>query len=302
MRGIPQFGHTAEFAFVFGTEQQQSDYIWGLLFAGIFILCFFLNWTILISIFKCLGQRKVRFLSGSEFKVPYSSRWPMIIHTAFIITNITLVIFTALLVSKGLTKLESGINTIHSNSQMVNQIIDEVSSFVDAIDNTVREGISLWNATISLLKNNFCPGADLTVETGTDFDAIIENITTFLNRLGNFLQVNIADAQEASCTASNTGDSIESTSYNIQLKIWQSIIFIIPFSVFSIIFISGVLLAWFDWSFKWLTSLITWLMLPLFIIWVIICWVCCGAMAIGASANAGMSFLKYVWVDGTTIF
>ena len=226
----------------------------------------------------------------------------MIIRTAFIIANITLVIFTALLVSEGLTQLKSGIYTLYSNSRTANQIIDEVSSFIDAIDNTVREGISLRNATISLLKNDFCPGGDLTAETGTDFDAIIENVTTFLNRLGNFSQANIADAQEASRTASNTCDSIESTSDNIQLKSWQSLIFIVPFSVFSFVFISGVLLAWYDRSFKWLTSLITWLVLPLFFIWVIICWVCCGAMAIGASANAGMSFLKYVWVDGTTIF
>ena len=236
----------AEFASFFGTKQQQSDYIWGLLFAGIFILCFFLVWTILIPIFKCLGQRKVGFLSGSIFKVPYGSNRPMIVRTAFIIANITLVIFTALLVSEGLMQLESGINTFYSNSQTANQIIDEVSNFINAIDNTVREGISLQNATNSLLKNDFCPGGYLTVETGTNFDAIIVNVTTSLNCLGNFLQANIMDAQGASHTASNTGDSIESTSDSIQLKSWQSLIFIIPFSVFSIVFISGVLLAWYD--------------------------------------------------------
>lgn len=294
MRGIPRFGHTAEFAAIFGTEQEQKDYIWGLLFAGIFILSFFLVWTILIPIFKCLGQRKVGFLSGSAFKVPYGSKRPMIIRTTFIIAAITLVIFTALLVSEGLTELETGINTLYSNARTANQIIDEVNSFINAVDNTARASVSLRDATISLLKNDFCPGGNLTAETGTDFDAIIENVTTFLNSLGDFSQAKIASAQEASQSASNTGDQIESTCNNIQLKDWQSLMFIVPCSVFFVVLISGVLLAWLDRSFKWLTSLITWLVLPLFIIWVIICWVCCGAVAIGASGNAGASFFKCV--------
>jgi hypothetical protein len=289
MSGLPRFGHTNDFAMAFGTEEQRSDYLYGLLFAGVFILSFFLVWTILIPVFMCLGQRKVGFLSGHAFQVPYGSKKPMIYRTVFLTATITLVIFSTLLVTKGLTQLNNGINTLYDNSVKVNGIIADAQNVLETVVQTSEAAASLRNATESRLQEReFCPGANLSAVTGADFDVIIPEVISVLNDLGNFSQGEMTNVQEALDQAADTGDDVEYTFNNIQINDWQSLIFIVPFSIFCFVFIVEALLAWFNKSFKWLTRIIKWLVLPLFFILVIICWACAGAIAIGASANAGM--------------
>lgn len=116
MHNLPRFGYPNNFAYLFGTQQQQSEYIFGLLFAGCFILAFFFVWIILLAVFKCLGPRKIGFLSGNPMKVSYGSKKPLIIRITFILAAITLVAFATTLVTQGLTQLRNGVGTLHASS------------------------------------------------------------------------------------------------------------------------------------------------------------------------------------------
>lgn len=116
MRDLPRFGHTKTFSFVTGSKEQRQDYLYGLLFAGVFIIAFFLAWTILLAVFKCLGQKKVGFLSGKPFKVPYGSKKPKRVRTAFFVAAVVLVIFAFLLVFKGLTQVKTGVSNVYRSS------------------------------------------------------------------------------------------------------------------------------------------------------------------------------------------
>jgi hypothetical protein len=212
----------------------------------------------------------------------------MIYRTTFIIAAITLVVFMSLLVTKGLTQLKNSINTFHQNAVEVNRIINNVEYLLDTVDQTTKSAVSLRDETLSRLQDGeFCPGGDLSAVTAGEFDVIIPQVISILNGLGNFSQEETEDVQRALDQAADTVGDVEETSDNIQVKDWQSLIFIIPFSIFCLVFIVGVLLAWFDISLKWLTRLITWFVLPLFFILVVVCWGCAGAIAIAASANAG---------------
>jgi hypothetical protein len=212
----------------------------------------------------------------------------MVYRTTFIIAAITLVVFMSLLVTEGLTQLKNGIGTLNQNAAEVIRIINDVEYFLDTVDQTTKSVVSLRDETVSRLQDGeFCPGVDLSAVTAGKFDVIIPRVISFLNRLGNLSLEQIEDVQGALGQAADTVGFIEETSDIIQVKDWQSLIFIIPFSIFCLVFIVGVLLAWFDISFKWLTCLITWFVLPLFFILVVVCWGCAGAIAIAASANAG---------------
>ena len=147
---------------------------------------------------------------------------------------------------------------------------------------------SLRDELVSKLSNDsFCPGVDLNAATREDFDAIIQNTTTFLEDLGNFSLAKVDDTQEAVQTAQDTTEAVRRTSENITPSDWQSLIFIVPFSVFAVVFLVGVALAWYERDVKWLIFLLRWIVLPLFIILVVICFILAGAIAITASANAG---------------
>jgi hypothetical protein len=71
MAGIPRFGHTSDFSNVayLGSSGGQ-DYIVGLLFAGCFLLMFFLTWSIVLVVFKI---SVTGFLSGEPFINPHIS-------------------------------------------------------------------------------------------------------------------------------------------------------------------------------------------------------------------------------------
>jgi glycopeptide antibiotics resistance protein len=286
MRNLPRFGHTSDFALLWGNEAEKSDYIYGLLFGGIFIISFFLVWTILIPIFKCLGQRKVGFLSGSPFQVPRGSKKPRIIRSAYIIAAIIMVVFSVLLVTKGLTQIETGVNTVYSSSVAFNEIIGETEQLVDKLNTWVVNAIPLRDEFVSQL-TNFCQGTNLTAETGTEFDAITQNVTSFLNDLGNFSQDYVEELKYGLDNASDSSSNAVETTEKITLESWESLIFIIPFSIFFTALVAGVLLAWFDRSNKRFSFFLSWVILPLFFISIIICYVLAGGIAMSASANAG---------------
>lgn len=63
-----RFGHSSNFAYLFGTDEEQESYIAGLAWLGILVACLFAFWLLLIMIFCILGSKRVGFLSGKPFQ------------------------------------------------------------------------------------------------------------------------------------------------------------------------------------------------------------------------------------------
>ena len=71
MKRLPRFGHGSDFTAVFSSNQEeQVDYAVGLVALFVFLLIFFVFWTIAIITFKVMGAGNAGFLSGYHFVVP----------------------------------------------------------------------------------------------------------------------------------------------------------------------------------------------------------------------------------------
>ena len=65
MHSLPRFGHNANFAkLVSSNQEEQVDYVVGILSAAFFILSMFIFWAASIISCKCMGKRRIGFLSG----------------------------------------------------------------------------------------------------------------------------------------------------------------------------------------------------------------------------------------------
>ena len=68
---LPRFGHGSDFTALFSPYQdEQVDYAAGLVALFVFLLMFFVFWTIMIIVFKAMGPGNAGFLSGHHFVVP----------------------------------------------------------------------------------------------------------------------------------------------------------------------------------------------------------------------------------------
>jgi hypothetical protein len=286
MHALPRFGNTNDFALLFGTQEQRSEYIYGLLFAGIFIYAWFIAWLIVLLVFKCLGQRRVGLLSGSPMKTVGSKR-PVMIRTTFIISVIIVVVFSGLLVSQGLTQLRTGMETIYNSSVELNRILEKVNGFANALQEVGQSIQPLKENIVARLANDsFCPGINLTEATGVDFDSILNDTVTTLDSANNFTIPKENQTLEALNVAQKTTNNVENTTDNITPSDWQSLIFVVPFSIFAFLYLVGVALAWRKKNVAWYTCILSWVVLPIFVVFIVICFLCSGAIAIGASANA----------------
>ena len=165
-------------------------------------------------------------------------------------------------------------------------ILDNVEEFANALDEVAQVAQPLSKDLASQLANDsFCPGVDLDSATGLNFSSIANDAVTFLDQ--NFTLPQAKEARETLDTAQQTAARVETTSDNISIQDWQSLIFIVPFSIFAFLFLVGVALVWFDRNVTWYICILSWVVLPLFIILIVICALCSGAIVIAASANAG---------------
>lgn len=193
---------------------------------GAFIIAFFLAWTVLLAIFKCLGQAKIGFVSGKPFEVPAESKRPRRVRASFILSAVILIIFTVLLVTEGLTQIQTGVGSVYDSSVEWNVLTTEakflVSRLIEIVEidaEAVRE--DLLKTTIE----SICEGVDLETETGYDFEGLSQNMTTALEQLGDFYQEELTDVNEALTELEEMSLSAVDTSEAITLGSWQSLIF-----------------------------------------------------------------------------
>ena len=117
------------FADLFGTEDEQADYLWGLIFAGVFLFVMFILWSIMLLIFKCLGRRRVGpLLSGTAFvKANPNSmcNGPFMTRIVFVMSAIIFIIFSVLFVTEGLTNLKSTVSTFLDTAKVSHSFINQ---------------------------------------------------------------------------------------------------------------------------------------------------------------------------------
>ena len=210
---MPRFGHSDDFALLFSSERSDRvDYSQGLLFGGCFVLAIFVTWTLLLMIFICLGRDKVGFLSGRPFfhqahlGKPGGLRvfWCRV---AFFTSGITFIVFTVLLVTRGITQLQQGVTTIGNAGNAIDQTLAEVNAISKSLRDLAVTGRNLRdtiNTTLVLQdgQNEYCTanGRQLLEEDigePFDFDNEINNTIELLYDLDNFIDEDLINLQNS---------------------------------------------------------------------------------------------------------
>lgn len=132
--------------------------------------------------------------------------------------------------------------------------------------------------------NSFCPPAP----NFAGFQDILNKTNILLVDIGDFENEDIVDLVDM-CTDSNETftDVEKSTDDTISASSWQCLVFMIPAAFFFVFLVEGVLLAACNRSTRCFTLFLNWLVLPLFILYVTVCWVASGVLVIMATMNAG---------------
>jgi hypothetical protein len=321
---MSRFGHTSDFTVLFVSDEDvvdgadTEDYLLGLIFAGCLIVSFFLAWALLLLVFKCcLGQRKVGFLSGSPYRISIpepkekeqsplpeegpeevpvvekksrcGSR-PMRGRVLFLLSGIVYITFTTLLVTEGLTNLQSSANTLSWSSREVESISTEAQEIIQTglvdlkdLAIAVRERLAE-----QFQGNQFCP-ADPGLqnsEVGRDISTQANEAVTLLDQLTDFASDNVTDLDDSISRLQSYALDVADTTEDIDLNDWEALMILIPYIMVPAILMAACAMACFDVSFPFLHCTIHYFFMPLLMIMTAVAFLTAGIVIMAAGANS----------------
>lgn len=237
----------------------------------------------------CLGRSKVGFLSGARFQAPENGGSAKRIRRSrivFLIAGVLFIVFTFLWVALGITQLQDTVNTVDNANHDVDQILSESAAITTSLRSLGRTGTDLRMDMTSVLENFCTANPDLEAQTGYDFVGSTQDALDFLDDLGDFIdkdlvdvEEGIADAQKGTADVNDVVDKIDGT--------WQSLLIAVPFVVLATLMLLGMTLVWLEISPPFCTSVLSWVILPLFVIATVVAFLLCGGAVINTVANAG---------------
>mmetsp|Transcript_1295 Transcript_1295/g.1734 ORF Transcript_1295/g.1734 Transcript_1295/m.1734 type:complete len:587 (-) Transcript_1295:163-1923(-) len=321
---FPRFGHTSNLTKVFesGSSSDTQDYAAGLIFVGCIIMGFFLLWSVVLMIFMCIGH-KAGFLSGVPFlrkpvqtaksdgdsvdgadglngpssyhlnkSLYYGDPWrsrPTISRVCFIISGIICITFGLLLVTEGVTNLQTGINTINDNSIKLNKLAGDARLIIQEGMLEMKDMATNIRGIVEneLAPENFCPDDPLVTgsEVGRDIRERSDEALDLLQQLDDFQESELNDVEEAMKIMYDGTDEIISQAADVDVSDWQSLIVIIPYTIFPALLMVAAVLAMFDVASDRYHCFISWFVLPIFIVMTIVAAAFAAIMAMAAGVN-----------------
>ncbi|CAB9530207.1 expressed unknown protein [Seminavis robusta] len=316
MAGIPRFGHNSDFANVAylassTNKADGEDYIVGLMFAGCFLLVFFLVWTIVLIIFKVAMSG---FLSGEPFMNPHihdpvskqakedakihgreykeDNSWlkrPRRIRITFFFCGLIQIIFAILLVNQGMANLQQTTDTIQVSSESIRLLVKEADGVALNLKQVGDTGLILRDQVVfDLNKDNFCPGNPLFVQTsiGQSLIGASDGAAQMLNQLGDFVTNNVATLEESLAATEQQLDSLDRSMAEAESYEWLAGLIAFPYMLLASLMILGAFAAQLDAMTECFLCMLNWVILPLYIFVTIFSYIVLAVAAIAASLNA----------------
>jgi len=292
MSNSPRFGHSSDFSVLFSSNSADvKDYTRGLVFAGAFVLAIFITWSLVLLAFKFMGPNKVGFLSGNPFTIPgyYEPRKfkrPLRVRMSVVAAGITLIIFSILVVTKGLSNYQETVTTFSNSNDEIHSLLLFAQDIANSLQSLGLSTITVRDELVADL-GDFCPaGGNITRLTGFDFDAMAHSAIDLLNQLGNFIFDNVAAVQTGIDSSLQTSADIDRQLSKVDINDWQSLIIIIPFVVLTSFLLVGLMMSTYRISPPWFTCLISWFFIPFFAVMVTLAYVASSLTALASVSNA----------------
>ncbi|GAX19262.1 hypothetical protein FisN_4Lu516 [Fistulifera solaris] len=307
--GSLRFGRSGDITNLFGTSEESEDYIYGLIYMGIFMMTLFLVWFFAIIFLRCMGKHRVGFWAGQGFQQavddpgytekPYERASFRLRSTRvriwFLLCSLVFIIFSILSVTNGLSNLQSTVDTVSYNSYVVDGLSREASDILSSVKGVRETAVRIKEQLVTELNgDNFCPGNALLEDSGASTKIVSQanQAIPYLTELENFAGDDLDGLESAANELQSAAGTVQEETDNIDLTSWQSLIILIPFTIIPAILMSATILAMFDAHFHLFTCLVNWIIFPLFFILVISACIISTVMIIAVGINSDFCLPK----------
>lgn len=270
-----------------------TDYVTGLAAAAVLIAVIFLVIHCVILVFMCCRKRRVGFWSGRPMDRESSeytscaglsrSTW---VRAVFISSGVIFLVFTNVLVAKGLTNLQDTVHIVHQSAIDVGIITAEADSIISGGLQDVRGIATAIRTSLEgeLASQNFCP-ADPEFNNNAAAQDIRDEADQALEMLGQLNDLEEVDDIADSIEDLSTGSAdLQDTTADIDLAGAPSLLVLIPFTIVPCLLVACAILSHFEVPFP--MRAVNYFLLPLFILEVLLCVVLASGTVALAAANS----------------
>ena len=196
--------------------------------------------------------------------------FPNIVRCVFVVVSVLVMITAILFVSKGLLGLQDSVDTYHSNAVRLQQISRDGRSLMNQGSNAVRQTADLLQETLTRESNPsiFCPGDPSLQNSNAARQAFsyLSDAVEAVNYVKEFEETDVQDLQERlSDLEKELNDAEQELDqfefFNGGAKTLLALYIIIPLSL-----IAATIMAMFGKQSCFLTQLIQWVWVPIFIL------------------------------------
>ena len=272
LRALPRFGYQYDITKVVSSDAvEQASYATGLIALFVFILMFFIFWTVAIAVLKCMGPGNAGFLSGHHFVIPDRAddvnniyKRPLRVRITFLVACGLLMLFSLLFVTMGLTNVDNTATTMQVSLRQLGDLTGQAEAIARKLETVGNAAISIRDSTVEELEN-FCPAnPNLDAYAGVNAIEIADRAKNDLTMLATFIRDGLhvlrTNLDRVEAWSVKADDALANWNFwGWQFKLLSAGLFILP--AFLII---GVGLVMLDLDIKCYQRTLTYGITPLF--------------------------------------
>lgn len=289
IHGWNRFGGTNDLVGLIAKKGSWSDYIRGLLIISIFIFSFFLSWTLVLIVFKCLGRKRVGFLSGSRFDDSLQGNrfWSPkgLRRMALLSCLLVIAVSTSIAIVNQDTFIAAVENLIDTNSyinDVARQVNNDTSHIIETSASLPKIASDLRNVT----SGGLCPGKTIRSSSGENFNDLINGTIKTLDTANDILTNQLEQLRDVSQTIIDRTNTARKHLDEIQKYKWVLMAWSVPMVFFTALYLIGLIVTWVRKSNRLFDIVLSYINMPLFILFITLGWILCGIFTILAMANA----------------
>jgi hypothetical protein len=243
----------------------------------------FTVWGCLLLLFKCLGPKHLGVFSGHPYRRQGAKATTGRI--IFLISSIIVMIFSILVVTKGLTQLDNTTDTIDATNQDVIKIHDEFVDISTSLKRVSLEATPVRDELVNFLKNDICPLSPGSA-TERDIRQVGSLALVALQDLSDFIEDELTTMNQALLQTRRATDDISKAVEDIQFTGGAATGVMIPYFIVPALLLVALLLGWFEVYSEGYYFFTTWFTMPFFVLMIIFSFLTCGFIVLATEGNA----------------
>lgn len=209
---------------------------------------------------------------------------------AFLVSGLVLIIFAILFVSQGLQQVEQTRQIADTSLDSVRVLMDEATILAEDLRDVGATAIGLRNKLVKeLAKDRLCPNDPNYLaqdEIGNALNANAGAAIDMLELLGEFATKDIQQMEDGLTQGHGIVNDIDFLVEAAGENEWVGIAFAIPLVTLTALLMVGAMAAQGHVMNDCGHFTLSWIILPLFVVWIVTSYFLCAGIAISASANA----------------